>query len=239
MGSQKRPLFIGRIIISFIIASLIFIAGFLVSYSIVYYKYQDVAISQSDIKTGILKLEIQKDLFFDSCDLEDVYAYGEELSNVGGFISVLEEKFGKIDSQVLGQKKIHTMLEVQHFLLVKNYQERCNQNISNILFFYSNNEAFVEMAEKMGYILSSFKEKNPEVMIYSFDYDLDDSLMNILKKKYNVTSPNRVIINEDIFLSNILNIDDLDVIFDEINNISLDEGFKENLICDTNSSISI
>jgi hypothetical protein len=50
-------------------------------------------------------------------------------------------------------------------------------------------------------------------MIYSFDYDLDSSLITLLKDKYNVIRPNLLVINE----RRLLNVfEDVDEIKDEL-----------------------
>jgi len=207
---QPRPIFVKRIILAFIIATIIFIAGFLVSYMISYSKYQSVNAAQESIRYSFLNIDLEKQLISSSCDLFDISSLSEELGYMGSIIGVLEERFGKIDSRVIKQKQVYTMLEVQHFLLIKEHSENCNSELPIILFFYSNHEDWIDQAEKMGYILSSVKTKNPEVMVYSFDYDLDMSLINILKKKYDIKQANTVVVNEGPKLTNFNNIDEVE-----------------------------
>lgn len=191
---EKRPLFIGRIILSFIIATIIFSGGFLTSYMITYSQYKSVSSEQEDIRYDLLSLELEKQLISSSCELLNLNLLSNDLSNMGSIIGILEERFGKRDSRVLNQKKYYSLLEVQHFLLIQENNQKCNQSIPLILFFYSNKQNYIEEAEKMGYILSSLKNKNPETMIYSFDYDLDINIINLLKKKYEINKPNTIIL---------------------------------------------
>lgn len=206
---NKRPLPIKRIILAFIIANLIFLAGFYWSYSLYNNRYQSIAIDQEKIRYDFLSLELEKQIIVSSCSIFDFYSYSQELDNMGSSISLLEEKYGKNNQKVLEQKKIYSMLEIQHFLLIKNYNENCKPKNNILLFFYSNGKGFIEQAEKIGYIITTFKQKTNSTMVYSFDYNLDTSLIKTLKRKYNITEPNIVIINEKTKLTNIQNINDI------------------------------
>jgi len=211
--AEKRPLYLKRIIAAFIIATLIFIGGFLTSYIVSYSKYQSISISQEKLRYNLLNLDLEQKLMIDSCELFDIYLLSDELSRMGNIIGILEGRFGKLDSKVIEKKKIYTFLEVQHLLFIEEYNKKCNKSITTILFFYSNQEEFADDAEKIGYILSSLKTQEKEVMIYSFDYDLVGSnLINLLKKKYNLTNPNIIIINGVNKIENLQNIEEIKAI---------------------------
>ncbi|MEK6859769.1 MAG: hypothetical protein AABX54_03050 [Nanoarchaeota archaeon] len=206
---EQRPIYGKRILLSFIIATIIFAGGFLSGYLISYSKYQSISISQEKIRYHLMDLDLQGKLITSSCNSPDFYSFSSELDSIGSIIGILEQRFGKKDNKVLEQKEIYSMLETQHFLLIKNYNEKCKKSIPTILFFYSNLEEFSGQSDKIGYILSSIKSQKKQIMIYSFDYDLDTSLIKLLKKNYNVTQPNTVIVNENLKLVQIKNIEDI------------------------------
>jgi len=206
---EKRPLYGKRIILAFIIATILFALGFLLSYIVTYSKYQSVSISQGTIGYSLLDLELQERLITSSCNVLGLFSLSTELDEMGSTMGILEKRFGKTDIRVLSQKEIYSMLELQHFLLIKSYSEKCNKSINSILFFYSNEENFADAGEKIGYILDSLKSQKKQVMIYSFDYNLKINLIELLKRNYNITEPNIVIINEKIKLNNINNIKDI------------------------------
>lgn len=206
---EKRPVYGKRIVISFIIATIIFSGGFLLGYIITYSKYQSISISQEKIRYQLMDLDLQGKLVASSCSSFDSYSLSTELDNMGSIIGILEQRFGKTDTKVLEQKKIYSMLEIQHFLLIKDYNKKCNKSIQTILFFYSNSKEFSDQSDKIGYILSSLKVQNKSIMIYSFDYDLNTSLIKLLKRNYNITQSNTVIINEKIKIVKIENIADV------------------------------
>lgn len=217
---EKRSLPLNRIILSFVIATILFISIFLVSYAISYSKYESIVSNQEDIYYNLLSIELEKELIVSSCDFFNSYYISRELEEMGSIINILEERFGKKDEKVIKQKEIYSMLEIQHFNLIKEHNKICNKTIPTILFFYSNEENFVDSAEKKGYMLDSLKKINKDIMIYSFDYDLDNNLINILKKKYNIDKPNLIIMNEKHKIEELQNINEL------VNYLKLDENLS-------------
>jgi hypothetical protein len=209
---NKRQIPAKRIVLSFLIAALIFMLGFTTSYFVSYSKYQSVLVSQEKLKYNLLSYQLEKELLRDApCESFDPYKFSSELEDMGSLMGILEERFGKLDKKVLEQKSIYSMLEVQHFLLVKEHNQMCNDNIPTILFFYSNGEDYKDESEIMGYIIGTFKNKHEEVMVYSFDYDLVASnLVSLLRAKYNVTQPDTVIVNEKFKITDLENIDQLE-----------------------------
>jgi len=206
----ERVLHGKRFLLAFVIATVIFIGVFLAGYLVSYSKYQKISISQEAIRYNLLSLDLEKQLMSESCDIFDPYYFSVDLDNMGSIIGILEERFGKRDQKVMEQKKIYSMLEVQHFLLIKDYNENCKGQIPLILFFYSNEDDFVDSAERMGFILSSLKSKKKEIMIYSFDYNLDSNLIKVLKDRYGVSKPNVVVIDEEVIIADLKNIDDIE-----------------------------
>ncbi len=205
--SRKIP--VKRVIASFIIATIIFISGFLVSNYIANSKYHEIQNSEENLKYSLMEIEAQKNLALSDCNLFNPFRFSSDLDNMGSTLSILEQRFGKHDERILNQKNIYSVLETQHFLLLRDYQKNCNNNISIILFFYSNQEEFEDYAERIGYILDSAKSENVNLMIYSFDYELESDLIELLKKKYQIESPNTIIINEKNKITDLKNIDEL------------------------------
>ncbi len=130
---------------------------------------------------------------------------------MGKTLDILEDRFGKTDERVLEQKKKYAFLEVQHFLNIKKYNEECDENLTTVLFLYSNKGENENVAERVGYVLNNLKSKYPEkVMVYSFDYDLTLTMIDILKAVYNITSPNTLLIDEQIKIEEIKSIEELE-----------------------------
>jgi hypothetical protein len=204
-----RPRYLKKAFLAFILATIIFVSVFLISYIVSYSKSRAIAESQEEIYYNLLNSQLESQLKVSLCDSFNPFEFSENLDSMGSLLGILEERFGKQDERVIKQKKIYSMIELQHALLIKDYNQQCNQNYQIILFFYSNEKEFIDSAEKTGFILSTFKLNNKETMIYSFDYDLNLNIIHLLKEKYQITQPNTIIINENIKITNLQNINEL------------------------------
>jgi hypothetical protein len=198
-----------RAIIAFFIAIFVLVVAFFSGYLVSYMNYQRVSSIQDTLKTDILSTELSGQ-FLTNCNIDALSTFSENLDKAGSFISILEDKFGKNDTNVIEQKKQYTLLEIQHFLVIKNYIKNCNSSINTILFFYSNSVNNGDDAERIGKILNNLKIENKgQLMVYSFDYNMDLSILNLLKNVYKVYEPNSLVINEVNIISNLQNIDEL------------------------------
>lgn len=208
-NNDVRPNYLGKVILAFILASIVFVLIFILGYTISYNKYQAVAQSQESLRYTLLSFDIEREIIGDSCENFNVYRFTEELDNMGRVISILETRLGKNNPQVLNQKKTYVLLEARHLLYVSDYNKNCNNSFPVVLFFYSNNEGDKDRADRLGYMLSSLKGKNSNVLIYSFDFNLDSSLVVLLKDKYNITASNQLVINDKTYHESFTNVDEL------------------------------
>lgn len=198
-----RPMIL-RIILAFIISTILFIDLFFITNMISFFNYKSISEENNLIEQAVKDLDNQ--LIYFSCEDSVLFDVSEKLDNVGGFLGILEQRFGKDDSRVLEQKKIYTVLEYKHFQFISKFSEICDKNFSTILFFYSNNDEEDDQSETTAYIITSFKKKSSKwVMVYSFDYNLDSKLIDYMKEEYNITFAPAVIVNGEkaFYLSNI------------------------------------
>jgi len=206
---EERPVYFKRILFSFLLATVIFVSAFLIGYAVSYSRYQSFAISQDEMKYSLYSVNVERELIGSSCSLFDLTSLSKELDQSGSIIGLLETRLGKEDEQVLKQKRIYSLLEVQHMLLVNEFKEKCKGKLDVILFFYSNEGEDFQDSEKLGYMLTYLKKNQNNLMIYSFDYNLDSPILELLKKKYSITHKNMVVINENKTLSDIQNVDEI------------------------------
>ncbi len=74
----KRELPLLRVLLAFLIATFLFLSGFLIGYSVSYFKYQDIARRQEDIKYDLLGLDLEAE-FLTSCNNLVLHSVSSEL----------------------------------------------------------------------------------------------------------------------------------------------------------------
>lgn len=186
-----------RYFLAFGIATVIFLLGFLITYGIAYLEFQRISSQQTELSYGIFQDKLKHSFFEETLCEETTYKdVSEELSFQGRIIDDLEKKFGKQDQKVLLRKKFYTLVELEHLEFVKQLEKNCNKTINTILFFYSNNENEIEKSEELGRLISSVAEQNENLVVYSFDINLDSELINLIKETYQIDKPQTLIVND-------------------------------------------
>lgn len=112
-------------------------------------------------------------------------AFSEELNNLAQKLSHMENNLGDENADVTNLKKYYSLLQVKDYLLVKQVNERCQDKPITIIYFYSNTGDCAD-CKKEGYVLTELRAKYPELRIYSFDYNLDLSVVKTMKSIYRV-----------------------------------------------------
>ena len=200
-----------RYIWAFIIGTAIFIIGFLISSSISYLEYQRISNLQDQTSYDIFQNKLEYSFFNkDICNNSSFLDISEDLGFQGKIINDLEEKFGKNDKRVLFRKKFYSLIELEHFEFVKLMNKQCRLKINTILFFYSNEKDEITKSEEVGQLLDIVYRRNDDLMIYSFDFNLDSELIKRLKKRYNIEEPITLIINEKAKLIDLQKIEEVE-----------------------------
>lgn len=201
MNKQKdfdeiRPPFLMKFVVSIVLATLFFALGFLLTYLVLDNKYSQINEDQMSMRYDLLKFEVEEKLLEGSCESFNPLFFTEEMDNMGTALQVMEKRKGKDDKLTAEQKDRYFLLETKHLLYILNHNKNCRDELDTILFFYSTNTEGQSEAERIGSILEVLKKDNKNVMVYSFDYDLNSTLVNILKTKYSISSGNVIVINE-------------------------------------------
>ena len=135
----------------------------------------------------ILASETQFALLKDSScrAIDHSTAFSEELSSLAARLTYMEENLGNSNSDVVNLKKYYSLLQVKDYLLVKQVKEKCGVKPITIIYFYSNTGDCDDCVRE-GYVLTKLREEFPELRIYSFDYNLDLSVVKTMKSIYGV-----------------------------------------------------
>lgn len=201
----------GRYFLAFVIGTIAFLFVFALTYGISYLEYQRISTSQQQTAYAIFEDKLGYTLFEQEvCSEEYFKQISEKLGFQGRIIDDLEKKFGKNDKNVLFRKKFYTLVELEHFEFVKTMNKECGFDIQTILFFYSNKPQDIEESEEFGEYLSTIYRRNPTLLIYSFDVNLDSTLIENLKEKYNIEESPTALVNEAYKITEIQNIEDVE-----------------------------
>lgn len=201
-----------RYIVSFLIGTAVFILVFALTYSLSYLEFRRVSDLQVDISYEIFKDKLGYSLFNEPiCTNESLGKVSRNLGFQGRIIDDLERKLGKQNEKVLFRKKFYTLIELEHFDFINLLNEKCDRNVQTILFFYSNEESNIKDSEDAGKLLSVVHSKTENLMIYSFDINLDSDLIEKLKEKYDVERSPTMIINGEFRVENPQNLLDVEV----------------------------
>lgn len=199
-----------RYLYALLITITIFFSVFFIVQAINNLEFQRITILQEKVFYDFYKTQLDYTFFNNqSCDKVYLEKLGESIDFHGMIIDDLENKFGKSDEKVKSQKKYYSLLELSHFSLLKQLDETCGLDYNFILFFYSNDEGYIDKSKEIGDILNYVKREVPSTMIYSFDFNLDDPLINNLKNKYHIDNSITMILNENLSLNDIHNANEL------------------------------
>ena len=186
-----------RYVLAFLIGTLIFINGFLLTYAFSYFEYNRISNLQEQVSYQIFKDKLEYSIFNKNiCDSDSFEQISESLRFQGQMMDRLEQKFGKNNKKVLFKKNFYTLVELEHFDFIKQMNKQCGSNISVILFFYSNEDKDLEISEETGKLLDAVVQRNSDIVIYSFDINLEDDLIKELKQKYEIQTSPTIIVNE-------------------------------------------
>ncbi|MAG52993.1 MAG: hypothetical protein CMH62_03455 [Nanoarchaeota archaeon] len=162
----------------------IFVVGIFFGQSISRAQLDEISNIQQDLRTQTLGLELQYALASQgTCDVPDLNTLGNELYDMSDTLARMENSLGKLNNDVLKLKEYYSLLEIKHWLFLKDFNENCKYDVPIILYFYSN-LGDCDNRERQGYVLTYMKKRGPDINIFSFDLNLDNSVIKGLKKIY-------------------------------------------------------
>lgn len=188
-----------KYIFTFIITLAIFATAFFASSFFSNKRVESVKSIQDTIAIDILSSETQFDLLKEvPCANVGDTILSAELSELGNKLSHTENDRGEKDDDVLYLKKYYSLLQVKDYLLSKKLVEKCGVTKKPvfIIYFYSNKGDCPD-CEREGYVLTRLKEIYPDLRVYSFDFNLDLSVVDSLKKIYRIKDTMPALVIED------------------------------------------
>lgn len=191
-----------KYIFTFILTSIIFLGILYISNVFTKKRIAEVRLIEDKISLDILASETQFALLKESsCKaIDHSTAFSEELNNLSQKLSYMENNLGADNQEVISLKKYYSLLQVKDYLLVKQVKEKCSVKPITVIYFYSNTGDCDDCVRE-GYVLTKLREEFPELRIYSFDYNLDLSVVKTMKSIYGVrdTLPALIIWDENYY----------------------------------------
>lgn len=204
-----------RYLLSFLIGTFLFLLLISVSYFFVFLELGKISRMQGETAYSLFEKKLSLTYFEENfCRDYNLRDISESLAYQGLILSDAEEKFGKGDKDVLFQKRFYSILLLEHLDFVEMYNDACDSAVNTIVFFYSNEENFVEESEYFGKVLDLAYAKNDDLFIYSFDVNLDSEIISKMKNKFDVAKVPVVIVNGEHVITELDNISELEVFFE-------------------------
>lgn len=174
-----------RYVIVFFITLVLFLTAIYLSNYFNNRKLNQLKTIQDKISIDILSSETQYSLLSElSCKNVNDSILSSELNELGKKIEWGEDNIGKSD-ELDYLKKYYSLLEIKDYLLMKKISSRCGVKSAFILYFYTTAENCSECT-KEGIVLSTLKDKYPELRVYSFDYTTDLSAVRAMLDIYKI-----------------------------------------------------
>ncbi len=173
-------------------------------------KINQIKSIQDKIAIDILSSETQFSLLSElSCKNISDSVFSNELEELGSKLEWEQQNLG-ITDEVNYLKKYYSLLQIKDYLLAKKISERCKVKSAFILYFYTTAENCSD-CEKEGLVLSSLREKYPELRVYSFDYSTDLSAVKAMLQIYKIkdTELPALVIDDEV-LTGFHSIEELD-----------------------------
>lgn len=183
----------------FLLSSLIFIAGIFLGSKITEQKTEVLTDSYERLTIDTLSLGVQNLLLQEKlCQAEAIPSFTEELYQFSDRVAFLENNFGWDDPRVMAAKEKFSLLQIRHWLIMKKSSERCGDNRTFMLYFYSN-RGDCDRCKQQGTVLTSLRRDREDTLVYYFDIHMDNPAMNTVKELYNVTAAPTLVINEETY----------------------------------------
>jgi hypothetical protein len=223
---QHEPNDWKKYVIVLFITSTIFISGLWLSNYFNNKKIDQLKSIESKISLDLMSSETQFSLLQElSCKDVSTTVLSSELNSLADKISYSENNIGVKNVDVVSLKKYYSLLEIKDYLLMKQITERCGQKSIFILYFYKNDNC--NDCTKQGYVLTSLREKYPNLRVYSFDYNLDLSAIRAMVSIYKVPDNLPAIVINGKVYSGFKSIEDIEKTFPELETIKVEEPVKE------------
>ena len=97
-------------------------------------------------------------------------------------------------------KRRYSLEQLRYWFLAENVREQCEQSFTRVIYFYSDNQNCQycrEQAVVLNYLKAIFGES---LLVFSLDEQLDEPMIRLLKKNYDVTEFPTLIVEDSVIV---------------------------------------
>ncbi|MBP6883750.1 MAG: hypothetical protein KBC06_00765 [Candidatus Pacebacteria bacterium] len=199
-----------KYLIVFLITITLFLSASYISSYFGNKKIDQLKTIQDKISMDILSSETQFSLLSElSCKNISDAAFSSELGELGGKLEWGQQNLGASE-EVTYLRKYYALLQIKDYLLTKKISERCKVKSAFILYFYTTAEN-CSLCERESLVLTTLRDKYPELRVYSFDYSTDLSAVKAMLQIYKIkdTVLPALVIDDEV-LTGFQTIEDID-----------------------------
>ncbi|MCD8527788.1 MAG: thioredoxin family protein [Candidatus Pacebacteria bacterium] len=190
-----------RYIAVFIITLTIFGLAFFASTVLGNKKIEQITNAQQDISLEILSTETRYALLgSSSCEYKIQnenfeFSLNQELNDLARRVKFLESELGGNNRTVQQLKKQYNLLQIKDYLLWRDIQAECGEQMVSILYFHEPN---CRRCQNQTVILDELVKMYPEVRIYWFDRDLATPAVETLVAMFGIKKSPSIVIEGQV-----------------------------------------
>lgn len=182
---SRKKLKTSRYVAAFALTIIVFLVGYIVGGQISEMKLQNLQRLEQEIRVESLSNElvfqlVQKDL----CASINMTSYTEELASIGKKLTYMETIYGFDAPEVVQLKNYYSLLQIRHWMLAQEVNNKCGYDKPTILYFYTN-EGCVD-CEDQGLVLTNVYRNYPLFNTYSLEYNLENPAIEFLEERYDI-----------------------------------------------------
>ena len=218
MEHEPEPNNWKRYILVFFVTCFVFLSAIWASNYFTNKKIDQLKGVEDKISIDLMSSETQFSLLQEmSCKDISSTILSSELNSLAEKISYSESNIGTENIDVISLKKYYSLLEIKDYLLMKKITERCGEKPIFVFYFYKNTDC--TDCTKQGYVLTSLREKYPNLRVYSFDYTLDLSALKAMISIYKVPDNLPALVINGKVYSGFQSIEDVEKTFPQLKTI--------------------
>lgn len=204
-----------------ILTAVVFILGVLLGYYIesgrlseIEEEYKQIELQWADAKLQTLYYQTLPS-FLCNAAIEENLKFADRVYQEGLKLEKYEEANRLTETKFLLDKKKYALLKVEFLLNSIFLKEKCKSaNYTNLVYFYADDPTQDQGVKQktISLILKELKQKfGSNLMLIPLPIDLDISVINIIKKSYNINSIPTILINEEIKLEGVKTKEEIEV----------------------------